>query len=141
MERSATKITRRVPTTITRREMVEFGLVAILAALVIGLYRRPHGVLASYVVTALGLTLVTIIAPRIFYPFAFVWFGLSRILSRISSAVLLTLVFILFVMPVGLARKWRGLDPLRLKAFKKGTDSVLVTRRHVYVREDLLKTF
>ena len=131
---------RRETVVITRRETVEFGLVAVLATLVIGLYRRGPGAgLLSKI--AIGLALVTIIVPRIFYPFAFIWFNLSRILGRISSAVLLTLIFVLFVVPVGLVRKWRGLDPLQLKAFKKGTDSVLVTRRHVYVKEDLLKTF
>ena len=164
MEKPATKITRRLAmalgqetaaitrretVSITRRETVEFGLVATLATLVMGLYHRTPrfgpfpkpGVPVAYIMVAIGLTLVTIIAPRIFYPFAFTWFSLSRILGRISSAVLLTLIFVLFVVPVGLVRKWRGLDPLQLKAFKKGTDSVLVTRRHVYVKEDLLKTF
>lgn len=123
---------------ITRRENVEFGLVAILVSLFLAL-RVSGG--HAYILAALVLTLLTIVVPRIFYPFAVVWFGLSRVLGRVSSAVLMTLVFGVIVVPTGLVRKWRGIDPLRIKEFKKGEGSVLVPRNHIYVREDLSKTF
>jgi hypothetical protein len=122
---------------VTRRENVEFGLVAILVSLFLAL-RSPG---AHYVLAAFLLTLVTIIVPRIFYPFALVWFGLSRVLGQVSSAVLMSLVFFVIVLPVGLVRKWRGIDPLKIKEFKRGRGSVLSPRNHVYIKEDLLKTF
>ena len=145
---------------ITRRENVEFGLVAILVSLFLAL-RASGGFSASggfrasaahyagagqthaspYILAAFGLTLLTIVVPRIFYPFAVVWFGLSRVLGRVSSAVLMTLVFGIIVVPAGLVRKWRGIDPMRIKEFKKGEGSVLIPRNHVYVKEDLSKTF
>lgn len=129
---------------ITRRENVEFGLVAILVSLFLAL-RASGGFDASgghaCILAAFGLTVLTIVVPRIFYPFAVIWFGLSRVLGRVSSAVLLTLVFGVIVVPAGLVRKWRGIDPLRIREFKRGEGSVLIPRNHVYVKEDLSKTF
>jgi hypothetical protein len=134
-----------MPGKITRRENVEFGLVAILVVLFMALragrIHDAHYLSGHYLLAAFVLTLLTIIVPRIFYPFAAAWFGLSGILGRVSSAVLMTLVFFGIVLPAGLVRKWRGVDPLKIKAFKKGEGSVLSPRNHIYKKEDLLKTF
>lgn len=121
----------------TRRQTVEFGQVTILVSLFLALYTGG----AHYIPAAFILTLLTIVVPRIFYPCAVVWFGLSGVLGKISSVVLMSLVFIIIVLPAGLVMKWRGIDPLRIKAFKRGRGSVLTGRNHVYVKEDLLKTF
>jgi uncharacterized membrane protein YgdD (TMEM256/DUF423 family) len=79
--------------------------------------------------------------PAAFSPLAKVWFGLSHFLGSIVSRILLTVVFFLIVTPVGLVRKVLGADPMLCRAWRKGDDSVLVERKHQYVREDLKKPY
>jgi hypothetical protein len=122
---------------ITRKQCMEFGQVATLAVLIFALhYKNDHWVTAAFV-----LILITIILPVIFYPFAFVWFSLSELLSMVSPAILLTVIFFLIVTPVGLIRKLLGKDSMRLKQFKKGKRSVMIDRNHLYIESDLLHTF
>ena len=122
---------------ITKKQCVEFGQVATLAVLIFALhYKNDHWVVAAFV-----LILITIILPIIFYPFAIIWFGLSELLSIVSPAILLTIIFFLIVTPVGLIRKLLGKDSMRLKQFKKDKQSVMVDRNHLYIESDLLHTF
>ena len=70
-----------------------------------------------------------------------VWFGLSKLLGKISTGILLGVVFFVIVIPVALFRNMLRLDGLKLKQFKKSKDSVLVIREHTYADSDLLHTF
>jgi len=94
-----------------------------------------------FVIAAFIITLCTIIAPRLFYPLAVGWFGLSGILSIFSSTLLLGLVFLVVIVPVGLFRRGRGIDSLKLRQFKKGRQSVMTDRNHIYTDTDLRNTF
>jgi hypothetical protein len=69
------------------------------------------------------------------------WLALGRILNTISTTILLTLVFFLLVLPIGLIRRLTGADPLRLKQFRKSRGSVLFTRDHTYSKNDLQNLF
>jgi hypothetical protein len=75
------------------------------------------------------------------YPLAVVWFGLAKVLGEINVRILLTLVFIVVVIPVGMWRKWMRKDTLQLRRFKKDKGSVMDIRNHVYTKEDLQHTF
>ncbi|MBS0032268.1 SxtJ family membrane protein [Chitinophaga sp. 22321] len=122
---------------ITRQQCVEFGQVAVLALIVAALYYRNIRLLAP----ALAVILITILVPRLFYPLAWAWFGLSKILGEINIRLLLSLVFVLVVLPVGLWRRLRGRDSLQLRRFKKEEESVMAIRDHLYTSEDLTHTF
>ena len=122
---------------ITKQQSTEFGQVAILVALLLALYLQEN----YWVIVAFILTLLTIIAPILFYPLAVLWFGIAEILSRISSVMLMGIVFFLLVTPVGLFRRLLGRDSLKLNQFKKGKQSVMVDRNHLYTPADLLYTF
>jgi hypothetical protein len=122
---------------ISKKQCVEFGLVTILAAIFLAIYLRQN----HFVTGAFFLTLVTIIVPIIFYPFAAVWFWLSKVLSVIGSRVLLTIVFFLVVTPVGLIRRLLKRDSLKIDQFKKSTKSVLTDRDHLYTAGDFTDTF
>jgi hypothetical protein len=122
---------------ITKKQCMEFGQVATLASLIFALhYKNEHWVAAAF-----ALILITIILPVIFYPFALVWFGLSELLSLVSPAILLTIIFFLIVTPVGLIRRLLGKDSMRLKQYKKGRQSVMTDRNHLYTESDFLHTF
>jgi energy-coupling factor transporter transmembrane protein EcfT len=122
---------------ITKKQCMEFGQVSTLAAIVCALYFKNH----QFVTISLILIIITIIIPIIFYPFAVLWFGLSKLLSLISPVVLLTIIFFLIVTPVGLFRRLLGKDTLKLKQFKKSKQSVMIIRNHLYTETDLLHTF
>lgn len=124
-------------TNITRQQCIEFGQVAAVAVLVAALYFRDFRVVA----VALFVLLITLLAPRLFYPLAVIWFGIAKVLGEVNIRILLTLVFVLVVVPVGIWRKWRGKDTLQLRRFKKDKASVMDIRNHVYTKEDLQHTF
>jgi len=122
---------------IGKKQVVEFGLVAVLVVCVFALWFNAK----ILIFIAIVACLITLFVPLLFYPFAFLWFALSAILSKISTAVLLGLVYYLILTPMGLFRKFFGHDTLRLKQFKKGTQSVMIDRDHTYTAEDMADSF
>jgi hypothetical protein len=75
--------------------------------------------------------------PAILNAPARVWFGLSYLLGSIVSKVLLTIIFAVVVIPVGLIRRIWGSDSMRFKCWKKGRDSVFLKREHLITAKDL----
>jgi hypothetical protein len=122
---------------ISKKQCVEFGLVTILAAIFLAICLRQN----YLVIAAFFLTLITLIVPIVFYPFAAVWFWLSKVLSVIGSRVLLTIVFFIVVTPVGLIRRLLKRDSLKIDQFKKSTKSVMTDRDHLYTAGDFTDTF
>ncbi|MDR1924499.1 MAG: hypothetical protein LBQ66_08990 [Planctomycetaceae bacterium] len=111
-----------------------------------------------FVTFALILLVVNMVCPVVFRPAAFVWFGLAEVLGMIVSRIVLTLVFVVMVIPVGLIRYWAGSDPMRLKEWKqspnvvgcqndecegkgKYKDSVFVERNHLYTAQDIINPY
>lgn len=69
------------------------------------------------------------------------WVKFGTVLGFINIRIILSILFFIIVTPVGLIRKLAGKDSLRIRQFKKGGGSVMVSRDHVYTKEDLLHTF
>lgn len=105
----------------------------VLLFLIIWLFRRRDGDIGG----ALVLHLVTMVAPQLFRPLAVVWFGISHLMGAIASRVVLSVVFFVFVTPVGIWRRLMGADSLQLKSFRRGTESVMKVRNHTFVGQDL----
>ena len=122
---------------IKKQQCVEFGQVAILFVLFFAVKYKT----AIWVDVAFGLALVTVLIPYLFYPFAFLWFGLSKILSVVGPVILMAIIFFVVVMPIGLFRKLMGSDNLKLRQFKKASGSVMHVRDHVFTKDDLIHTF
>jgi hypothetical protein len=122
---------------VTKKQSMEFGQLAILVTL----FRTLCFPEINFIIIAFILTLLTMIVPSVFYPFAVVWSGLSKILNAVSSRIMMALVFFLFVIPVGIGRKWLGVDNLKLRQFKKSRESVMINRDHWYTEKDLEHTF
>jgi hypothetical protein len=122
---------------ISREQTKEFGMLTVVVMSFLAFYLRQNNL--SVVIFVLAL--LTLLFPVIFYPFALVWFGLSKVMGKISTGILLGVVFFIVVVPVGLIRKMLRLDGLKIKQFKKTTDTVLANREHIYVDSDLMHTF
>jgi hypothetical protein len=122
---------------ITKKQNREFALVMILVTTFIAFYFKKY----IYIKIAFILAMFALLFPVIFYPLAICWFAIGKILGIIISMILLSLVFVLIVIPVGLMRKIAGYDDLKLKQFKESDQSVMVDRYHLYADEDLLHSF
>ena len=90
---------------------------------------------------ALVLQVIAMTMPRIFAPIAVVWLGLSHLIGAVMSRVVLTVIFFLVVTPIGLVRRLLGKDSLRVRAFKAGDESVMLTRNHLSSAADLERPY
>ncbi len=90
---------------------------------------------------AVGVLVLTMTWPTVFKPFAIVWFGISNLLGGFISKLLLTLLYVVLVVPVGLIRRVAGKDSMRIKEWKEGSQSVFTVRDHLYTRNDLDKPY
>jgi hypothetical protein len=124
-------------TSIGKEQSKDTGLAMILILLLIGINSGN----LIYFKLSVGVLLVVMTVPGIFRPLAVIWFGISHLLGTVMSQILLSLVFILFVVPVAFLRKLAGKDSLRLKEFKKGNGSVLVVRNHRFQPGDFEKPY
>jgi hypothetical protein len=122
---------------VTKLQTVEFAQVAVFVLIGLGLYYKNH----PCILAALVVTMISLIVPKVFYPFAVAWFGFSKILSAGSSKILMALVFMVIVVPTGLFRKLTGKDGLKLRRFKKSRESVMINRDHAYEAADFINTF
>jgi hypothetical protein len=62
-------------------------------------------------------------------------------MGLISSRILLSVIFILIIIPVAILRKMGGKDRLMLKEFKKSTSSVFTERNIKFDANHLNKTY
>src|SRR5512143_3982988 len=107
-------------TSFTKKENVESAL-ALIAVLLIASVLTHSMIIVE---VSIGLIFLALIAPAVFYPFSFLWLNLSHVLGRVTSFILLTVIFLIIVTPVGVIRRLLGKDRLRLAQFKKSTLSV-----------------
>ncbi|MFA5417912.1 MAG: SxtJ family membrane protein [Bacteroidales bacterium] len=118
---------------VKHRQNTETGILIAISLCILGLYTgKPYWILA-----AIGVLIVVLIAPALFKPFAVLWFGLSKLLGIISSGLLLTLIFYVVISPIGLIRRAMGKDSLKIRQFKKSKTSVYVIRNYQFKSSDL----
>ena len=122
---------------ITHRQTVDTGMALTLVSLLLGLFTHWEG----WYPLAVGVLLVTMTFPVVWKPAAVVWFGLAELLSAVSSRIILTLLFGLLVVPVGVWRRWRGRDPLGLRAFEQDQNTMLKNKAHTWSAADLDKPY
>ena len=122
---------------VPQNQAKDTGLALVLILLIIAHFWDK----SELVLPAIGVLLLTMTFPVVFSPLAWVWFGLSRILADIVSRMLLMVLFVVVVIPVALIRRLCGADPMRLKAWKNGRDSVLARRDHTFSAKDLERPY
>ena len=113
------------------------GLAMVLILLLLELFVANR----LFLKIAVPVLVVNMIVPQVFKPLAYLWFGLAHLLGTVMSQVLLFIVYGLMVFPVGMVRRWMGKDPMRLKKWKDGTESVFRTRDHLYTASDIDKPY
>jgi multisubunit Na+/H+ antiporter MnhG subunit len=125
------------PKNLNKNQAKDTGLALVLILLIIEYIKRPNWL----VIAAMAVLVLTMTWPAVFKPLARVWFVFSHLLGSIVSKIILSIVFFCIVTPMGLIRKALGADPMKTKLWKKGDESVLVERDHLYVKEDIEKPY
>lgn len=122
-----------IPKEISKKQAQDTGYAMLLILLILGLWQEDF----LYVKLSIAVLLLSLLLPMFFYPLAFLWFGFSNLLGAIMSRLILSLIYFLLVLPIGLYLKIRKIDNLQLKSWKKNKTSVFKTRNHVYKASDL----
>ena len=135
------KLKRANPTTwllsSTKEQAKDTGMAMVLICLLLGYW----GKFPKFLPVSLVLLILTMAWPNAFRPLAVLWFGLSHLLSRVMSRVILTVVFFLVVTPIGVIRRLWGADALQLKKWKQGQGSVFVVREGVIQGKDMANPY
>jgi hypothetical protein len=137
---------------IDSKKMSDTGQVLTLICILLFLFTSYQ----YWLITALTVLVINMVCPLVFKPLVFCWFGFAEILGFVVSRIVLTLVFVLLVIPVGLLRYFSGSDPMRLKEWKQypthinhqnktqeidGNDSVFIVRNHRYTVQDIINPY
>jgi len=122
-----------IVTKTTRKENTGAGMALVLIMLILGIFTQVE----VFLTLAAILLVINMLNSKAFYPFALLWYSLSNLLGRIVSSILLTAVYFIMLMPVALIQKLARKDKLNIKQFKKSSESVFITRNHLYIKSDL----
>ncbi|UCG52789.1 MAG: hypothetical protein JSW58_04345 [Candidatus Latescibacterota bacterium] len=124
-------------TQISKEQAKDTGMAMVLIALLVGFFSHND----LFFRLAIPLLVLDMVVPKIYYPVAIVWLGLSRLLGTIVSRILLTVIFFVLVLPVGLLRRLIAKDALQLRKFRRGSQSVMKVRDHTYVPADIERPY
>ncbi len=122
---------------ITKDQSRDTGMAMVLLVLLVDVRMKRGWMLLA----AILLQLLNMTVPWIYRPVAVVWLGFSDLLGAAVSRILLSIVYFAVVTPIGILRRLAGKDSLKLRAFKAGKDSVMLTRNHVFVGQDIEKPY
>lgn len=115
-----------------KHKILETHLVITTGLLVVYFLRGKNEVLLLYLALGVGLTGIFI------KPLAQLitkgWFGLAHILNKVSSTVIMALVYYLILLPIATFYK---LSNKRLLDLRDPGDSLWHVRDHQYTKEDL----
>ena len=121
---------------IDRRKNTDFGIILTLVLVVVSAWR---GVELTMPVIIILLT--TLLIPKIFTPFTWLWFKLGDLLGLVVTRCILFFLFFMIVTPIGYFRRLMNKDPFHLKQFGKGTASLFISHEKTYSTQDLEKQY
>ena len=124
-------------TKISKKQAGDTGMAIVLILLLIGFFTKE----VIFYKIAIPVLVINMTVPMFYYLFAILWLGFSRLLGIIVSNILLTIIYVVMVIPVSLIRKIMGKDVLLLREFKKGTNSVFKVRDYLFTPADIEKPF
>lgn len=113
------------------------GLAAILICLLGYIFSGKD----TWVYVAIGAVLWLMIWPAPFRYFGMAWFGLGELLGFFVSRILLTIIYGVLVIPIGLLVRKRLRRNMQLSLFKSGDGSAFKSRNHHFTDKDFKKPF
>ncbi len=121
------------PTNISKKQASDTGMAMVLILLIIAMLTDNN----IYSLISIPALIINMTFPSFYYPFAVIWLGLSHLIGTVVSKILLTIVFILVVLPIGLLRRLLGKDSLQLLNFKKSSQTVMKVRDYSFTTDDI----
>ncbi len=109
------------------------GLVVVLILLLMAYWQEK----LYLIFPAIGMLLVVMTIPAVLKPLAIVWYYFSTALGNVTNRIVFTIIFWVVLTPVSVIRKQLGFDPMMLKKWKNGTDSVFTVRNKTITSDDL----
>lgn len=122
---------------ISPEQAKDTGMAMVLLCIIAGLTNGNQ----LFFKIALITMLIDMVWPKIFLPVAAVWLGFAKVMSTIVSKIILTAIFFLVVTPIGFFKRRTGSEPLRLKEWKRNTDSVFTIRNKTFSATDFEKPY
>ena len=126
-----------LPVAVSNKECADTAMAMTLISLLVILYTKSITLLPL----PIGLLLLGMVWPRAYALVARLWLGISLLLGSVMSRVVLSIIFMVIVTPIALVMRLFGHDPMRRKAWKKGTESTFVSRDHLVEAKDLEHPF
>ena len=126
-----------LPVDVSNKECADTSMAMTLISLLVILYTKSLTLLPL----PIGLLLLGMVWPRAYSLLARLWLGISLLLGSVMSRVVLSIIFIVVVTPIALVMRLFGHDPMRRKAWKKGTESTFVSRGDLVEAKDLEHPF
>jgi Saxitoxin biosynthesis operon protein SxtJ len=125
------------PKSISKKEASDTGMAMTLLCLLLGVYTKNN----DFYIAAIPALVITMAFPMFYYPFAIIWLGVTNLLGMVVSRILLSIVYIVILLPMGIIRRAMGKDTLNLTGFKKDSKSVMVIRNHEFTAKDITNPF
>ena len=121
------------PRNVSTDQAKDTGMAMVLICLLLSVMAEKQ----QFFWIAILCLLIDMTWPNFYKPFAKIWLGLAHLLGTFMSKGILSLLFIVFVVPMGGFRRLLGKDSLHLKKWKKGQESVFHVRSHTFGSEDV----
>ena len=127
---------------IDKRELRKFGLVVSLILTIIGVISILKGreLNLSLIAISAVLCLLALIMPNLLSPVYKVWMKIGNVLGRITSFLILSIIFYLIVMPIGLIYRMFNTNSKKF-AYKSGTNSYWVKKPQSNPKEYMKRLF
>lgn len=113
------------------------GLAAILILLIIFIFTGYD----LWLYSSLVLIVLLMIWPSPFRYFGMVWFSFGEILGFVVGKFILTVIYIILVLPVGLLVRKKIRRNMQLSSFKNNSGSAFKIRNYEYSSGDFEKPF
>ena len=131
------EIRKFIPTNISIDQAKDTGMAMVLICLLVSYFGHKARVLGI----AIFLLLLNMTWPKFYKPVAKVWLAFSHLLGTLMSKIVLSIVFSVLVIPVGILRRALGKDSLQLKEWKTGSESVFKVRGKAITPEDIHRPY
>lgn len=126
-----------IPSSVTSKECADTGMAMVLICLIGAWVTGDRG----WLIGAIAALVVNMTWPTAYTLVAKVWLSFSHLLGTFMSKIILSLVFFVVLTPIALLRRMGGHDPMALRKWKKGNESVFETRDHTYTAQEIEQPF
>lgn len=118
---------------VSDKDVVDTGMAATLVMLIAGVITKD----ISFMMYAAVALVLNMTFSGVYVYVAKFWLSLSHYLGLMMSAVILSLIYFIIIIPIALFRSLLGHDPMRLREWKFGKDSLFIERNFSYGEDDL----